>query len=190
MSADYADFLFLEKLIENNMLRRNQKEEIVKGLSEELKNSKAAVFTDYRGLKSSEMNALKKELKKEGTNLSVVKKSLIALSLKNAEIDLDVDSMEGQLAVTVSSEDEVVSAKILSKFAKSNENLKILGGTLGKKGMTMDEVLALAKLPGKEELLAKVVGSLNAPISGFVNVLSGNTRGLVSVLKAIQEKKA
>jgi large subunit ribosomal protein L10 len=172
------------------MLKRQQKEDIVKNLTEELKNSKAAVFTDYRGLKSSEMNTLKKELKKEGTNLSVIKKSLIALSVKNAKIDVNVNDMDGQLAVTVSGDDEVVSAKILSKFSEENENLKILGGTLGDKSMTVDEVLALAKLPSKEELLAKVVGSLNAPISGFVNVLSGNTRSLVNVLKAIGEKKA
>ncbi|MFA6790565.1 MAG: 50S ribosomal protein L10, partial [Parcubacteria group bacterium] len=61
------------------MLRRNQKEEIVKNLSEEIKNSKSVVFSDYRGLKASEINALKKELKKEGTNLMVIKKSLIDL---------------------------------------------------------------------------------------------------------------
>jgi large subunit ribosomal protein L10 len=172
------------------MLKRQQKEEIVKKLAEDFKNSKAAVFTDYRGLKSSEMNALKKELKKEGTNLNVVKKNLIALALKNAKMDMDIKVLEGQLAVTISSEDEVISAKVLSGFAKTNENLKILGGTLGSKSMSVDEVLALAKLPGKEELLAKLVGTLNAPISGFVTVLNGNTRELVNVLKAIQEKKA
>lgn len=172
------------------MLRRNQKEEIVKELAKEFKDSKAIVFSDYRGLKSSEIYALKKELKKEGTNLRVIKKSLIDLSLKDADKDVSVKDMEGQLAVTISSEDEVIPAKVLSKFAKTNENLKILGGVLGDKIMTVDEVLALAKLPGKEELLAKIVGSLNAPMSGFVNVLSGNTRGLVNVLKAISEKKA
>lgn len=172
------------------MLRRPQKEDIVKKLAEDFKNSKAVVFTDYRGLKSSEMNALKKELKKEGTNLRVIKKSLVNLSLKNAEMDVDVSGMEGQLAVTISDKDEVVPAKVLSKFAKGNENLKILGGMLSGKGMSMEEVLELAKLPGKEELLAKLVGTLNAPISGFVNVLSGNTRALVNVLKAISDKKA
>lgn len=172
------------------MLRRNQKEEIVKKLTEEFKKSKAVVFADYRGLKTSEMNALKKELKKEGTNFRVIKKSLIELSLKNAGLDVNVKDMEGQLAITVSDRDEVLPAKVLSKFSKGNENLKILGGTLGDKAMSLEEVMALAKLPGKEELLAKLVGSLNAPISGFVNVLSGNTRGLVNVLKAIQEKKA
>lgn len=172
------------------MLRRPQKEEIVKALTKEFKDSKAIVFSDYRGLKSSEMYALKKELKKEGTNLRVIKKSLIDLSLKNAKMDVNVQDMEGQLAVTVSADDEVISAKVLSDFSKTNESLKILGGALGEKSMSADEVLALAKLPGKEELLAKVVGSLNAPISGFVNVLTGNTRGLVNVLKAVQEKKA
>ena len=69
------------------------------------------------------------------------------------------------------------------------ENLKIVGGILGTKELTAEEVQALAKLPSKEELLAKLVGTLNAPVSGFVNVLAGNLRGLVNVLKAVADSK-
>jgi len=172
------------------MLTRVQKEEIVKALTDQIKSSKAIVFADYSGVKTNDINELKSRLKKEGTNLQVIKKKLVELSLKNADIEVDVKSMEGQLAVTISDNDEVAPARILAKFAKENDNLKILGGVLGVKGMSAKEVDALAKLPSKEEMLAKLVGTLNAPISGFVNVLAGNMRGLVNVVKAIADSKA
>jgi large subunit ribosomal protein L10 len=70
-----------------------------------------------------------------------------------------------------------------------NENLKIVGGILGTKELSTAEVNALAKLPSKEELLSKLVGTLNAPVSGFVNVLAGNMRGFVTALQAIADKK-
>lgn len=172
------------------MLTRLQKEDIVNELTEQIKASKAIVFADYRGVKTNDINELKSRLKKEGTNLRVIKKKLVEISLKNAQIEVDVKSLEGQLAVTISDNDEIAPARILSKFAKENENLKILGGVLGVKGMDAKEIAALAKLPSKEEMLAKLVGTLNAPISGFVNVLAGNMRGLVNVVKAIADSKA
>ena len=172
------------------MLTRSQKEELVKELTEKIKASKAIVFADYSGVKATDINNLKSRLKKEGTNLRVVKKSLVDISLKNAQIEIDMKSLVGQMAITISDNDEVAPARILSKFAKENENLKILGGVLGIKGMSAQEVLALAKLPSKEEMLAKLVGTLNAPLTGLVNVLSGNTRGLVNVIKAIADSRA
>ena len=172
------------------MLTRKNKEEIVKKLTDKLRLSKSVVFADFKGLKISDSFRLKRELKKEGSNLEVIKKSLISIALKNAKIDLDVRKMEGQVAVSISEQDEITPAKVLDKFSKDNENLKILGGILGDKVMSTDEVKALAKLPGKNELLAKLVGTLNAPISGFANVLAGNLRGLVQVLKAVGEQKA
>ena len=172
------------------MLTRSQKEEVVKDLTEKIKASKSIVFADYSGVKTNDINELKSRLKKEGTNLRVIKKKLVDLSLKNAKIEVDIKSLPGQLAITISDNDEVAPARVLSKFAKENENLKILGGVLGVKEMSAKEVSDLAKLPSKEEMLAKLVGTLNAPLTGLVNVLSGNTRGLVTVLKAIADSKA
>ncbi len=159
-------------------------------MTEKIKASKSIVFADYSGVKTNDINELKSRLKKEGTNLRVIKKKLVDLSLKNAKIEVDIKSLPGQLAITISDNDEVAPARVLSKFAKENENLKILGGVLGVKGMSAKEVNDLAKLPSKEEMLAKLVGTLNAPLTGLVNVLSGNTRGLVTVLKAIADSKA
>ncbi|HRZ95423.1 MAG TPA: 50S ribosomal protein L10 [Candidatus Moranbacteria bacterium] len=172
------------------MQTKKQKKEIVADLSEKLKNSKAAVFSDFKGLLVKDMMALRKELRKEKIDFKVAKKTLIELALKNAKIDASVKNMEGQLAVAISQEDEVAAAKIMAKVAKGNENLKILGGILEMKFLGKEEIMALSKLPSKDELLAKLVGTLNAPVSGFVNVLAGNIRGLINVLKAVADNKA
>lgn len=171
------------------MQTKNQKKEIVEDLVSKFKNSKAVVFSDFKGLTVKDMTNLRKELREEEISFKVVKKTLIDLALKDAGLEASVKSLEGQIALAVSEKDEVLAAKIIAKAAKANENLKIVGGFLGEKSISQEEVMALSKLPSKEELLAKFVGSINAPVSGFVNVLAGNLRGLVNVLKAIGEAK-
>lgn len=167
---------------------KEQKKTIINDLAEKLKTAKAVVFSDYKGLIVKDMTALRRELNKEGADLKVAKKTLVNLAFKKAGMEVDVKKMEGQLAVAISEKDEVAAAKIIAAASKNNENLKIIGGLLGDKEVSADEVKALAKLPSKEELLAKLVGTINAPVSGFVNVLAGNIRNFVQVLKAISEK--
>lgn len=171
------------------MQTREQKKQLVKDLAEKIGGSKSIVFADFKGVKVKDLTLLKKEMRNEGVEFKVAKKKLIDIALEKEGIDAKTKEMEGQVAITISNVDEVAPAKIIQKFAKTNENLKVLGGVLGKRAMTIEEVKALAKLPSKEELLAKVVGTIKAPISGFVNVMSGNLRGLVQVLKAISENK-
>jgi large subunit ribosomal protein L10 len=168
---------------------KEQKKSIVKDLADKLKNSKAVVFSDYKGLAVKDMMALRGELRKEGIDLKVAKKTLINLALKDAGLDIDARKFEGQVALAISSQDEVAAAKIIAKTATANENLKIIGGILGTKELSAEEAKALSAIPGKQELLAKLAGSINAPISGFINVLAGNLRGLVQVLKALSEVK-
>lgn len=171
------------------MQTKAQKQELVKELSQKFKDSKAVVFSDYKGLPVKEMMALRRELRSQGIEMKVTKKTLIDIALREASLAADVKAMAGQIAVAISSGDEVAAAKILAKASKGNENLKITGGILGEKTISKEEVLALSKLPSKEELLGQLVGTINAPVSGFVNVLAGNIRGLVQVLKAVSETK-
>lgn len=171
------------------MLTRNQKEEIVNKLSDEIKSSKSVVFTDYKGVSVKDMENLRGSLREEEASVKVVKKKLASIALKNAGVDMDAKELDGQLAIAVSQGDEVSPAKIINNFSKENENLKILGGLLGSEKLSEEQVISLAKLPSKEELLGKLVGTLNAPLSGFVNVLQGNQRSLVQVLKAVSDNK-
>jgi large subunit ribosomal protein L10 len=170
------------------MLTRPQKEELVKKLTDQVKKGKVAVFSDFTGTSVGNMKKLRDELRENGSVYKVTKKKLIELAFKEAGIEVDVKNMQGQIGVAIGQEDEVTAAKIVKKFTKENKNFKILQGILEGKVISEKEVVALAMLPSKEELLAKLVGTINAPVSGFVNVLAGNLRNFVGVLKAISEK--
>jgi len=172
------------------MLTKEQKKEIVKDLAEKIKSSKSVVFADFRGVTVSDLTNLRKELRQSDSELKVIKKTLLGIALKEAGVDVDIKKIDGQIAVSVSQSDEVAPARIINNFSKENENMRITGGVLGSKEMSIEEMVALAKLQSKEELLAKLVGSLKAPISGFANVLGGNLRGLVQVLKAVADNKS
>ena len=173
------------------MLTRNQKHELVKELTEKIKVAKSVAFVDFKGLNVKDSTELKKSLRVAGVEYMVVRKTLIDIALKNAGIEgAEIANLEGQIALSLSNTDEVSGAKIIDTFAKTNENVKLLGGVLGTQLMNASEVKALAKIPSKEQLLGQLVGTLNAPVSGFVNVLAGNLRGLVQVLNAVKEQKA
>ncbi len=173
------------------MLTKNQKHELVKELTEKIKAAKSVVFVDFKGLKVKDATILKKSLRAEQVEYVVVRKTLIDIALKNAGIEgANIAKIEGQVALSLSNADEVAGAKIIDTFAKTNENVKMLGGVLATQLMTAAEVKALAKVPSKQQLLGQLVGTLNAPVSGFVNVLAGNLRGLVGVLNAVKEQKA
>lgn len=173
------------------MLTKQQKTELVKSLTEKIKAAKSAIFVDYKGLKVKDATDLKKSLRSSGVEYIVARKTLLNIALKNAGLEkINTREMDGQIAISLSNADEVAGAKIIDKFSKTNENIKMLGGFLGEQVMSSAEVKALAKIPSKQELLAKLVGTLNAPVSGFANVLAGNLRGLVQVLNAIKEQKA
>jgi large subunit ribosomal protein L10 len=171
------------------MLTREQKEELAKNFLEKIKESKTTVVIDFKGMTVAEISELRNLLREQDVKMQVLKKSIAQVALDERKIDLDVRKLEGQLAFVYGGEDEVSAPKIISKFGKENENLKMLAGILENKAMNQKEMVALAQLPSKDELLAKVVGSLKAPVSGFVNVLGGNLRGLVYALQAIKDKK-
>lgn len=171
---------------------KEQKGVILRNLDEKIKNSKSIVFANFNALSAKSGEALRNELKKENSEYYVAKKTLLNKALVGKGLEeIDVKNFEGKLAAIFGYEDEVAPAKVVDKFMKTNaDKIQFVGGFLENKFLSSFEVSQLAKLPSKQELYAKIVGSLNAPISGFVNVLGGSLKKLLYVLKAIEEKKA
>lgn len=179
----------------NNMPKTKiQKQTIVRDLQEKFQRAKSVVFARFNALGVADNEALRRDLKQEASEYCVAKKTLLKKTFTEQNLaDFDPQSEAGQLAVVFGYEDEVAPAKILNKFMKGNgnaERLSFLGGILEGKFIDAAQVKFLADLPSREELYAKLVGSINAPVSGFVNALAGNLRNLVYVLKAVEEKKA
>lgn len=169
---------------------RAQKEEAVSELVDKFRRMKAVAFASISGFTMKDADSLRAKGRQVGVDVLVAKKTLLKIAAKTAGQEaIDPSQFDGSILSAFAYDDEVSAAKILAGLVKEKETVKILGGILEGNLVGADEVKKLAALPGKTELLGKMVGSLNAPISGLVNVLAGNLRGLVTVLKAVQDKK-
>jgi large subunit ribosomal protein L10 len=170
-------------------ITREKKRKILEQLKEKIEKQKIMIFVDFTGLKNKDFFALRKKLRELGNDMKVAKKTLINLALREKNLNVvDVRKMLGEIAVIFGMKDEISSAKTVYEFSKENKNLKILGGILEKNFIGPERIEELAKLPTKEELLAKLVSSISAPISNFVYVLRSIPQSLVFVLSQIQLK--
>jgi len=167
-----------------------KKKKDVEALSQKISNAKGLVIADYRGITVEQDTELRSAMRKAGVEYKVVKNTLIKFAAKENGLE-DLNSfLEGPTSMAISDTDPVAPAKVMSEFADKFESFEIKAGVLEGKIIDIDAIKALAKLPSREELIAKVLGGFNAPISGFVNVLNANIRGLVVALNAIAEQKA
>lgn len=172
------------------MQNKSQKTELIAEVAAKAKGSKALVFANFKGVSVKDITTLRRSLRETGSSWQVLKKTLLNRALDEVGVKVDARSLDGQVGVAFSS-DEVAAAKTIADFIKANKEstLSIVGGSLGSEALSVDAVKALAKLPSRDELRAKLVGTLQAPISGFVRTLSGNLTGLVRVLGAVRDSK-
>lgn len=171
------------------LLKRADKEQLVDGMISQLEAAKTVVLVNYQGLKVNEIRNLKKKLKEEGIEFQVVKNTLFKIALKQKGIDFSEGILDQPVAVIWGINDEVIPAKLAVAFTKEAEKLEILGAIVN--GLFSDATMVkqLAALPGRDELYAKLVGTLNAPMFGLVNALQGNLRSLVYILDQYQKSK-
>ncbi|MFH1611986.1 MAG: 50S ribosomal protein L10 [bacterium] len=171
------------------MITKQQKKEIIDELVDKLSRQKSVVFADYAGLEVNQVQELRCKLRENNIDYKVARKTLIDLALKQAGFDgIKTKDLNGQLSMTVGYDDEVTPAKIIYEFAKKNDDLKILAGLVQGEYMNDTQVVQLAKLPSRQELLAKVVGSVASPMSGLLNAMQGNLRSLVYILSNIKKE--
>lgn len=168
---------------------RIKKEQVVAELHDKLQRASAAILTDFRGMTVSEMTELRDALAAEQIEYQVVKNTLMRLASKETGSEVLEPLLKDTCAVAIGYGDPSVPAKVIKKFSKTNDKLKVKAGVLGERLLNVDQVGALAELPSREELLAKLLGTLNAVPTGLVTVLSGVPRAFVSVLAAIEREK-
>ncbi len=167
-----------------------KKKEEVQVLAEKIQKAVSGILVDYRGLTVEQDTDLRTKLRDANVDYKVVKNTLTRFAVKGTNYE-DLDPyLHGPTSMALTYEDPIAAAKVLSSYAKSNEKLEIKAGFVDGKVIDLKGVKMLADLPSREELIAKALGGLNAPISGFVNVLNANLRGLAVALNAIAEKKA
>lgn len=170
-------------------LTRTEKEQLVDKMGGKFEISATILLISYKGLKMTEIDELKKSLREEGIGFQIVKNSLFKIALKKADLSIDETLLDQPVAVIWGATDEVAPAKLAVKFGKKAENLKIIGGFVNKNYSDESVIKQLAALPGREELYAKLVGTLNAPMYRLVNALQGNLRSLVYILDQYQKSK-
>lgn len=168
-----------------------EKKATIETLVSGLKGAKGVVFANFQGLTVAQTEALRKACRAENITVLAAKKTLVKRALEEVGLgDVETKNFTGGIAAFMGALDEVAPAKVVATFAKKAELVTFFGGILEGKFIDAATVKSLSALPSKLELLSKMVGTLNAPVSGFVNVLAGNLRGLVSVLSNIQKAKA
>ena len=165
------------------------KEAAVSEIQEKMQQAQSVVFVDYRGLTVEEVTNLRCKMRDAGVEYKVIKNTMIQRAADKEGIEGLNSILEGPTAVAFGMKDPVSPAKILVDFAKDTKKTEIKGGVLDGKTIDVDGVKYLASLPSKEELLAKMMGSLTAPVTGLVMALSGVMRNLVCALNAIKEQK-
>lgn len=177
------------------MARTKQSKEMT---LERLKNasskSVSVVFASVKGLHAQELEGLRKALRSENNECIVAKKTLLSRAFSSVEPSLDFKNMEGEVAAVFGYADHVAPARILTALAKQYEHLKTFSGLLkddenGVQFLSASAVMALALLPSRDELRAKVVGSLSAPLRNYVGVLQAPLRGFAQVLQAYAQTK-
>lgn len=167
-----------------------RKETAIEQLKARLSQSGNLFFTNYAGLTVDEITRLRGELRKDGSTYSVAKNTLFSIAAGDELAKQIEQFLHGPTAVVFAGKDPVAPAKALKKFSDDVKPIEVKAAIIEGRIVDAAQVKALAALPSREELIAKMVGSIASPLRGLITVLSGNQSGLVRVLNAIREQKA
>ncbi|MDD5639512.1 MAG: 50S ribosomal protein L10 [Candidatus Pacebacteria bacterium] len=170
-------------------LTREKKENIVAKIGDCLDKQKSIVFMDFKGIKVKDLSILRNQLKEQNNEMKVVKKSLINVAFKDKNIDFDAKKLSGEVAIIFGYEDEVSSSKAIYQFTKDFKEAKILGGFVENKLYSENDIIRLAELPPKPQMIGMFMGTINAPVTNFVGVLNGNLRKLIIAFSEIKNRK-
>lgn len=166
------------------------KNEKIEYFKKQFEQAKVAIVTDYRGLSVDEITQLRRALQKENSDFTVTKNTLCKIASKGTNFEAIESLMQGPNAIAFGFGDEVSAAKIVAKFIKENKKGEIIGGVMEGNLLNADEAKKLANMPSREELYAKMLGSINSPASGIVYGVNGVMSALVRAIDAVAKQKA
>lgn len=166
------------------------KSEKIDAMKAKFEKAQVAVVTEYKGYSVEEITNLRRNLQKEGGDYTVTKNTLAKIAIKGTEFEALADLCKGPVAIAFGFEDQVSPTKIVSKFIKDSKKGEILGAVLDGKVLSVEETKALANLPSKEELYAKMLGSINSPASGIVGSINAVMASLTRAVAAVRDQKA
>lgn len=167
-----------------------QNTEMLANIKSDLENAKAMWVVDYRGLTVKEIQQLRRDIREAGASMKVYKNTIMHIALAEMDGPNMDEILAGPSAFVIADEDPVASAKAIKTFAASNENLVIKGGMMDGAYVDADQVKAIASLPSREELIAKLLGTINNPLVQTVRVLNAPMEALARTISAIAEKAA
>lgn len=165
------------------------KQAAVAEVVDKMKRAQSIIVLDYRGLTVAEVSDLRSKFREVGVEYKVIKNNMLKRAADELKIEGMDDYFKGPTAVAFGYEDPVAPAKVLCKFVKDANKTQIKGGILDGKAMDSKGIESLSKLPSKEELIAKMLGSLNAPVTNFALALQAIPRGLACALNAVAGQK-
>ena len=169
-------------------LNLEEKKAVVAEVSKQIENAQSLILAEYRGVGVGEMTNLRAEARKSGVYLKVLKNSLVKRAIEDTPFSSLSEDMVGPLGFGIS-EDPVAAAKVLSNFADKNDLFVIKSGAMPNEKMDVSAVKALASLPSRDELLAKLLGTMQAPIAKFVRTLNEVPTKFVRGLAAVRDQK-
>ena len=171
------------------MATKEFKSEKIDAIKAKIEKAQVAIITEYKGLSVEEITKLRRELQKSGGDYMVTKNTLAKIAIKGTGYEALAEKLSGPIALAFGFEDPVSPAKALSQFIKETKKCEILGAVLDGKLLTDKETKALANLPSKAELYAKMLGSINSPASGIVGSINAVMSQLTRTMAAVRDQK-
>ncbi len=165
------------------------KEDKISQMKEKVDKAQVAIVTEYKGLTVEEITKLRRALQKEGGDYMVTKNTLAKLAIKDTPYEVLAETFKGPIAIAFGFNDQVAPAKALSKFIKDTKKGEIIAAAMDGRLMSADEAKALANLPSKEEIYAKMLGCINSPASGIANSVNAVMSSLVRAVAAVRDQK-
>lgn len=166
-----------------------RKAQTIEDLAQKLRDSKGAVLLDYRGLNVASITALRRELDAQEVEFHVAKNTLLRIAAERAEVAVSPDLLTGPTAVAFGWRDEIGPAKLLTDFARRNRMVTVKGGVIGGRSLNAEQIGRVAELPGREQLLARLLGTMQAPMARALGAFAAPTREVAGLAEALRRQR-